>query len=226
MERHLDEELAVLKKHLVKMCALAETIIGCAAKMLVNRDVTVRSEICQEEMDVDRLQMTVDELCLRLVALYQPTASDLRFILGAAKTNTDLERLADQALNISKKAERLAHHDRLAQCAIVEEMATVASGMVKDSLHAFVNRDSSHAREVIKRDLYLNGLKSRMTIELLAYMKEDKASIEQAIDLLLVSRNLERIGDHAKNIAENTIFVVEGKDIRHPDNVNNSRGAG
>jgi phosphate transport system protein len=215
MERHFDEELNDLKHRLMKMCALAETMIGDAIKALVQRDAAVLPAILQHEAEVNRLQVEIDEACFRMIALRQPTASDLRFILGAAKTNTDLERLADQAVNIANKAERLLQYTPLKQFVIIPQMTEIARGMVRDSLHAYVNRQPEKAREVIQRDVQLNTLKKAINAEMLEFMKSDAATVPYALDIVLVAHNLERIGDHAKNIAENAIFVVEGKDIRH-----------
>lgn len=215
MERHFDEELNDLKHLLTKMCALAETMIGDAIKALVERDATALASIPQHEAEVNRLQVEIDEACFRLIALRQPTASDLRFILGAAKTNTDLERLADQAVNISNKAERLLKHEPLKAFVIIPQMTELARGMVRDSLHAYVNRQPDKAREVIQRDEQLNALKKEINAEMLEFMTRDSTTVAYSLDIVLVAHNLERIGDHAKNIAENAIFVVEGKDVRH-----------
>jgi phosphate transport system protein len=215
MERHFDEHLTTLKHQLIRMCALAETMIGDAIKALVERDAAVLPYILQHEAEVNRLQVEIDEACFKMIALHQPTASDLRFILGAAKTNTDLERLADQAVNISQKAEHLMKSAPLKRFVIIPEMATIARSMAKDSLHAYVNRQPDKAREVIQRDRQLNALKRDINTEMLEFMQKDPATAPYALDIVLVAHNLERIGDHAKNIAENAIFVVEGKDIRH-----------
>jgi phosphate transport system protein len=215
MERHFDEELNDLKHLLTKMCALAEMMIGDAIKALVERDATALASIPQHEAEVNRLQVEIDEACFRLIALRQPTASDLRFILGAAKTNTDLERLADQAVNISNKAERLMKHAPLKPFVIIPQMTDLARGMVRDSLHAYVNRQPDKAREVIQRDEQLNALKKEINAEMLEFMTRDSKTVAYSLDIVLVAHNLERIGDHAKNIAENAIFVVEGKDVRH-----------
>lgn len=215
MERHFDEELNDLKHRLTKMCALAETMIGDAIKALVQRDAAVLPAILQHEAEVNRLQVEIDEMCFTLIALRQPTASDLRFILGAAKTNTDLERLADQAVNISNKAERLMKQDPLKAFVIIPQMTDIARGMVRDSLHAYVNRQPDKAREVIQRDMQLNNLKKEINAEMLEFMTRDPRTVAYSMDIVLVAHNLERIGDHAKNIAENAIFVVEGKDVRH-----------
>ncbi len=215
MERHFDEQLNELKHLLIKMCALAETMIGDAVKALVQRDATALPFIRQHEAEVNRLQVEIDEACFTMIALRQPTASDLRFILGAAKTNTDLERLADQAVNIANKAERLMKHDPIKPFVIIPQMTELARGMVRDSLHAYVNRQPDQAREVIQRDRQLNALKSEIGDEMLGFMQKDPSLVPYSLDIVLVSHNLERIGDHAKNIAENAIFVIEGKDIRH-----------
>lgn len=215
MERHFDEQLQALKYQLMKMSALAESMIGDAVKALVERDESVFPIIMQRETQVNRLQIEIDEMCLTLIALHQPAAGDLRFIMGAAKTNADLERLADQAVNISDKAADLVKQPPLRPFVIIPEMATIARGMVRDSLHAFVNRDVDRARDVLGRDDQLDERKSRITVELSEFMAKESATVSRALALILISRNLERIGDHATNIAENTIFVVEGRDIRH-----------
>jgi phosphate transport system protein len=215
MERHFDEQLQALKFQLMKMSALAESMIGDAVKALVERDESVFPIIVQRETQVNRLQIEIDEMCLTLIALHQPAAGDLRFIMGAAKTNSDLERLADQAVNISNKAEDLVKQPPLRPFVIIPEMATIARGMVRDSLHAFVNRDVDKARDVLLRDDQLDERKARITVELSEYMAKETSTVSRALALILISRNLERIGDHATNIAENTIFVVEGRDIRH-----------
>ncbi|MEI6149302.1 MAG: phosphate signaling complex protein PhoU [bacterium] len=215
MERHFDEQLQALKYQLMKMSALAESMIGDAVKALVERDESVFQIILQRETQVNRLQIEIDEMCLTLIALHQPAAGDLRFIMGAAKTNADLERLADQAVNISDKAADLVKQPPLRPFVIIPEMATIARGMVRDSLHAFVNRDVNKARDVLVRDDQLDERKSRITVELSEFMAKESSTVSRALALILISRNLERIGDHATNIAENTIFVVEGRDIRH-----------
>jgi phosphate transport system protein len=215
MERHFDEQLQALKLHLMKMSALAETMIADAVKVLVERNASVVPIIHEREAQVNRLQIEIDEMCLTLIALHQPAAGDLRFILGAAKTNAELERLADQAVNICEKAEQLLKEPPLRPFVIIPEMATIARGMVRDSLHAFVNRDVTKARDVLPRDDQLDERKARITVELADFMARESSTVSRALALVLIARNLERIGDHATNIAENTIFVVEGRDIRH-----------
>jgi len=215
MERHMDDLLAGLKMQLLKMSAMTETMIADAVSMLVNRDVTLMKGVTEREQQVNLMQVEIDENCLNLIALHQPTAGDLRFILGAAKTNAELERLADQAVNICQKAEELIKEPPIQPFELVPPMAKVAGEMVKDSLHAFVNRDVARARDVLVRDAELDEYKRRITNELVKVMQADGTTVSRALALALVARNLERIGDHATNIAENAIFVAEGRDVRH-----------
>lgn len=215
MERHFDESLQALKLQLIKMSALAEVMIGEAVKALVEQDEKVIATVLKREKEVNHLQVVIDEMCLTLIALHQPAAGDLRFILGATKTNSDLERLADQAVNIVDKAEKLLKEPPLKSFAIIPRMASLARAMVRDSLHSFVNRDAKQARDVLVRDDEVDELKREITVELSEFMTRDPASVSRALALILIARNLERIGDHATNIAENTIFVVEGRDVRH-----------
>jgi phosphate transport system protein len=219
MERHFDECLRALKLQLMRMGALAETMITYAVTALVDRNAEAAPHVYMRETRVNVLQIEIDEDCMRLIALHQPAASDLRFILGAAKTNAELERLADQAVNIVNKAGRLLASPPLRPSAIIPEMATIAREMVRDSLHAFVNRDVSRARDVILRDDELDDRKVRINTDLAGLMMREAATVDRALALILIAHNLERIGDHATNIAENTVFVVEGNDIRHRHDV-------
>ena len=215
MERHFDENLQALKYQLMKMSAMAEVMIADAIKAVVDRNEAVIGGVYQREEQVNHAQVEIDETCLTLIALHQPAAGDLRFILGAAKANSDLERLADESVNIVQRAETLLKEPALKPFEVIPEMAMIARGMVRDSLHAFVNRNVDLAREVLLRDDRLDNLKDKISTELTEFMTRDCASVPRALNLLLISRYLERIGDHATNIAEVTIFVVEGRDVRH-----------
>jgi phosphate transport system protein len=215
MERHFDEQLGALKALLVKMSALAEVTIADALRVLVQRDAAAAAAVARHEEQVNALQIEVDEMCFTLIATHQPVAGDLRFLLGAVKTNSDLERLADQAVNISEKAESLLRYPPVKPFVIIPEMAAIAGGMAKDSLHAYVNRDVTLARRVLLRDDDLDERKRRVTAELVEHIRHFPDTATACIELILVARNLERIGDHATNICENAIFVVQGKDIRH-----------
>lgn len=216
MERHFDEQLTVLKHTLIKMSALSEAMISDAIRVLCERDTSAIPRIREHEEQVNRFQIEIDGICLRLIALFQPTAGDLRFILGAVKTNSDLERMADLAINICDKAERLLEEPPPGPLATgLPQMAALASLMVKESLHAYVNRAVEQAHTVLLRDDQLDDMNRRIIKDLLTLMQKDAGMIKQALDLLLIARNLERIGDHATNIAENAIFVVKGLDVRH-----------
>ena len=215
MERHFDEQLQDLKNHLMKMSALAEVMIADAVKTVVERDEDAISPVYEREELVNQMEIEIDENCLTLIALHQPAAGDLRFIMGAVRTNAELERLADEAVNIVQKAEHLLKAPPLKPFEIIPEMAVLARGMVRDSLRSFVNRKVDLAREVLLRDDRLDELKAKIAAELTAFMTQDSSTVSRGLDLLLIARFLERIGDHATNIAEITIFVVEGLDIRH-----------
>lgn len=216
MERHFDEELTSLKRQILKMGGLAETMIREAVKALVQHDQELLQPIYDQENQVNHLQVEIDETCVRLIALHQPMAGDLRLLLGVSRINSELERLGDHAINIAGTVYRLLQEPQLKPFETIPEMVELASGMVKDSLHAFVHLDAAKARDVLSRDRALNALKDKVTAELMDYMRRDPSTISRALNLVIVARNLERMGDHAKNIAEDVVFVAEGKDIRHP----------
>jgi len=215
MERHFDEQLKDLKSHLMKMSAMAEVMIADAVRSVVERDKDTIPPVYEREELVNEVQIEIDESCMKLIALNQPAAGDLRFILGIVKTNNELERLADEAVNIVQKAEHLLTVEKLKPFEIIPEMAQIARSMVRDSLRSFVNRNTTLAREVLLRDDKLDALKARIIEELTVCMTQDTGSVSRALDLMLIARYLERIGDHATNIAEHAIFVVEGVDVRH-----------
>ena len=215
MERHFDEQLQALRNHLMKMSAMAEVMIADAVRSVVERDKDAIPPVYEREELVNEMQMEIDESCMKLIALNQPAASDLRFILGIIKINSELERLADEAVNIVKKAEHLLTVEQLKPFELIPETSHIARSMVRDSLRSFINRNTSLARGVLVRDDQLDALKTKIVDSLKACMSEDPQTISRALDLMYISRCLERIGDHATNIAENAIFVVEGVDVRH-----------
>ncbi|MDQ7797416.1 MAG: phosphate signaling complex protein PhoU [Candidatus Edwardsbacteria bacterium] len=215
MERHFDTELDQLKQQLLKMGALAEAMIDAAVTALVERNADQLKQIYEQEKEVNNLQVSIDEDCLRLTALYQPTAGDLRFLLGASKINTELERLGDQAINICEVVNKLLKEPQLKPLIDIPKMVSIATDMVRDSLNAFVERNVDKARAVLMQDDQLDDLKDKIVAELTEFMTKDSGSVSRAIQLILVARSLERIGDHATNIAEDVIFVVQGRDIRH-----------
>lgn len=215
MERHFDQDLQQLKEKLLTMGSLAETMIHLAVKALVDRKGELVKDVYRQEKEVNALQIEVDDRCIKMIALHQPAASDLRFITAAMKINADLERIADQAVNISETTEYLLQEPQLKPLIDVPRMAEIAKKMLKDALDSFVSKDENLARAVLVRDDQVDELKEQVFRELLTYMISDPSTIKRALALILISRNLERIADHATNIAEDVIFVVAGKDIRH-----------
>jgi phosphate transport system protein len=215
MERQFERDLQELKERILYMGSLCETMIHIAIKALVDRRPDLSKDIVRQENEVNKLQIEIDERAIRMLALHQPTASDLRFLAAAMKINSDLERIADQAINISETTEFLLKEPPLKPLIDVPRMAQIASKMLKDALDSFVNRDENLARSVLVRDDQVDELKDQVFRELLTYMISDPASIQRGLDLILISRNLERIADHATNIAEDVVYVILGKDIRH-----------
>ncbi|MEI7904525.1 MAG: phosphate signaling complex protein PhoU [Candidatus Firestonebacteria bacterium] len=215
MTKHFEEELKELKDKLLYMGSIVESMIQYAIKTLVERKDEYSKEVINHENEVNKLQVVIDEMCLKLIALQQPTASDLRFITSAMKINSDLERIGDQAVNIMENSLDLMKQPPLKPLIDLPKMADIVKGMVKDSLDAFVKRDAELAQKVLETDDQVDDYKDQIFRELLTYMVQDSKNISRALDLILVSRNLERMGDHATNIAEDVIFMVLGKDIRH-----------
>ena len=215
MERHFDRDLQELKERILYMGSLAETMIHLAIKGLVDRQPDLAKDIARQERDVNQLQIEIDDRAIKMIALHQPTASDLRFLAAAMKINSDLERIADQAVNISETTDYLLQEPPLKPLIDVPRMAQIASKMLKDALDSFVNRDENLARSVLVRDDQVDELKDQVFRELLTYMISDASTIKRGLDLILIARNIERIADHATNIAEDVVYVILGKDIRH-----------
>lgn len=215
MERHVDHELAELKQDLVRMATLAESAIGKAIRSLLIRDMDLAEEVLRSDAAVNRLELEIDERCLRMLALYQPEAGDLRFIAMALKIDNDLERIADQAVNVAERALMLLREPPLKPLVDIPHMAEMVQLMLKQSVDAFVHRDTVLARAVCQRDDAIDRLDDQLFRELLTYMMENHQAITRAVNLILVSRHLERVADHATNIAENVIYLVEGQQIKH-----------
>ena len=216
MERHhFEEDLKTLKQRLLNMGALVEERVHIAVLALMERRSDLAEQVVAGDTAVNELQIEIDDRCLKLLALQQPMATDLRFITCAIKINADLERIGDQAVNISQNSIKLLPHPPLRPLIDLPRMAEIAQAMTRDSLDAFVKKDAVLAREVLLRDDQVDQLKDQVFRVLLTYMMADPGTIERALGLILVSRNLERIADHATNIAEDVIFLVEAKDVRH-----------
>ena len=215
MQRHFHEELEALKQTLLAMGGLVEDQIRHAMQALVDRDDALASEVIERDRQVNAYDVEVDAQCVELLALHQPAAGDLRFITTAMKIVTDLERIGDQAVNIAQRAIELNREPQLKPYIDLPRMAARAQAMVKESLDAFVARDTELARRVRAEDDEVDALKEQIFRELLTFMMEDPRSIPRAIRLILISRFLERVADHATNIAEMVIYLVEGKMVRH-----------
>jgi len=213
--RHFETELQALKNRLLGMGALVEERVHVAMQALMERRVEAAEAIVAGDAEVNDLQIEIDDRCLKLLALQNPMASDLRLITAAMKINADLERIGDQAVNIAENAVKVAALPPLRPIVDLPRMAELAEAMTRDSLDAFVRRDSELARDILARDDEVDQLKDQIFRVLLTHMMADPGTIERALGLILVSRNLERIADHATNIAEDVIFVVEAKDVRH-----------
>ncbi|MBN2264270.1 MAG: phosphate signaling complex protein PhoU [Candidatus Aminicenantes bacterium] len=214
-ERPFDEELNELKKKLLEMAARAEEQIALAVRALKDRKEDLARQVLEREEAVNRLDVEIDEMGMRLLALRQPMAADLRFITSAMKISNDVERIGDLAVNSAERTIDLLKAPQLKPLIDIPRMAQLAQEMVRDAINAFVNRDEALARDVCERDDKVDELNDQVFRELLTYMMQDAGTISRAVDLLLVGRHLERIADHATNIGEDVIYIVKGKMIKH-----------
>jgi phosphate transport system protein len=215
IERPFDEELKSLKEKLLEMGARAEEQIALAVRGLKQREEKMACQVLDREEAINLLDIEIDEMCLRLLALRQPMATDLRFITSAMKIGSDLERIGDLAVNIAERTIDLLKQPELKPLIDIPRMAQLAQEMVRDAINAFVNRDDKLARDVCERDDRVDELNDQVFRELLTYMMQDPGSISVAVDLILVGRHLERIADHATNVGEDVIYMVRGKTIKH-----------
>jgi phosphate transport system protein len=213
--RHFEEELATLKQRLLAMGGLAEERVRDAIQSLSQRDTDRLGRVLAGDEPVNDLHIEIDDRCFKLLALHQPVAADLRVIVAAVKINADLERVGDLAVNIAEAGRRYLQHTPVKPLVDIPRMGEIAQRMLRDALDAFVRRDVDLARAVLIEDDTLDALKTQIFRELLACMLQDATTIEAALDLILISRHLERIGDHATNVAEDVIFMVSAKDVRH-----------
>jgi phosphate transport system protein len=215
MTRHFHEELEALKQTLLAMGGLVEDQIRRVMRALIERDDVMAQEVIERDRQVNTYDVEVDEQCVSLLALHQPAAGDLRFITTAMKIVTDLERIGDQAVNIAQRVLELNREPQLKPYIDLPRMAEKAQRMVKESLDAFVARDTALARQVCGKDAEVDALKEQIFRELLTFMMEDPRTIPRAIRVILISRFMERVADHATNIAEMVVYLVEGKMVRH-----------
>ena len=215
IERPFDEELKTLKEKLLEMAARAEEQIALAIRGLSDREDKLACQVLEREESINLLDIAIDEMCMRLLALRQPLATDLRFITSAMKISGDLERIGDLAVNIAERTIDLLKSPQLKPLIDIPRMAQLSQDMVRDALNAFVNRDDKLARDVCERDDKVDQLNDQVFRVLLTYMMQDPGTISRAVDLILVGRHLERIADHATNIGEDVIYMVKGKTIKH-----------
>jgi phosphate transport system protein len=216
MERHhFEAELQALRNQLLTMGGLVEERVHRAVHALIHRREEDAHRIIASDKEINDLQMEIDDRCLKLLATQTPLAVDLRLITSAMKINADLERVGDQAVNIAENVLVLIPQPPLKPLIDLPRMAAIAEKMIRDALDAFVKKDAELARDVLRRDDEVDNLKDQVFRELLTYMMADPGTIQRALSLILIGRNLERIADHATNIAEDVIFIAEAKDVRH-----------
>ena len=213
--RHFIEELEDLRKQLLEMAGLVELAVHDSVLSLMERDQERAQRVLVNEARINQMEIRIDELATRLLALNQPMARDLRFLTAALKINNDLERMGDLAVNIVERALSLMAQPPVKPLIDIPRMAQLAESMVRNSLDSFVKRDAELARSVLLSDDAVDDLRDTISKELVGFMEHDPSTVSRALDLILVSRNLERIADHATNIAEDVLFVVQGVDVRH-----------
>ena len=215
MKEHFSEKLENLRRQLIGMGAEVENQIRLAIEALVEADAAKARRVIDRDKEIDRMEIKNDEDAIDLLATQQPVAGDLRLLVSSLKINADLERIGDHAVNIAESAERLSRFRPFKPWIDIPHMAEIARGMLKESLDAFVRKDSVLALDVCKRDDLLDEKNKSIIRELLTYMAENPALISASIEIMSVSKNLERVGDLATNIGEEAIYIAEGEMIKH-----------
>jgi len=213
--RHFIEELEQLKTKLLEMSSLVEAAIQRSISAVIHKDRSAAEEVFRNEARINEIEIEIDEFAINLLALQQPMAADLRLIVAALKINTDLERMGDLSVNIAQRARSLMEEPVVKPMIDIPHIAGLVQSMVRKSLDAFVTRDADLARSVLASDDGVDSLRTACYHELVSFMEKDPQNIRQALDLLAVTRNLERIADHSTNIAEDVLFLVKGVDVRH-----------
>lgn len=216
LHRHFEDLLEVLSEKVLVMGGLVEEAIGKSVHALVDRDSDLARQVIADDVKADRVELEIDHLAMEVLALQQPMARDLRFVTTAMKITTDLERIADIAVNVSERALELNEEPQLKPFIDIPLMAKQAQAMVRGALDSFVQRDAASARAVIDRDDDLDERMDQIFRELLSFMIEDPHTITRALRLISVAKSFERIGDHATNICEQVVFMTEGRVIKHP----------
>jgi len=220
MQRHFDEKIQELLEKLMVMGTLAESMIQAALRTLIERDETLCDEVHRKEMEVNELQIEVDDRAVKLTALQQPVGTDVRFLFMASRIASELERIGDQAVNICQNSHHVLEAPPLKPIVDLPMMGDIAERMVRDSLESLVNKDCSLANHVLEEEKKVDAFRDQIFRILLTHMMADPGTIQRALGLILISRNLERVGDHATNIAEEVIYLVEGREVRHRHEMN------
>jgi phosphate transport system protein len=216
MERHFDEELKELHEDILKMATMAQEAIHKSIEALKNRTKSEAQEVIDADDKIDRLELVIDEKCIDLIARHQPMARDLRFITTGMKINAELERIADLAVDISQRVLELVDKPVLKPLVDIPKLSVVAQNMVRDAIDAFVKEDIGLAKKVVLSDEEADRLRNLVQDELVNdYMAKDPSTAPRAMQLLLIARHLERICDHTTNIAEDVIYMVQGKVVKH-----------
>ena len=213
--RHFHEQLHELYQKVVAMGLIAESMIQTAVSSLIERNEALAKQVFAKEDEVNALQVEIDDRCVKLTAMNQPVAQDARFLFMASRIGGELERVADQAINICQNAHFVLEAPPLRPILDLPAMAEVAQKMVRDSINAMANRDTNLANQVLEEEKRVDAYRDQIFRTLLTYMMADPATIQRALSLILIARNLERIGDHATNIAEEVIYWIQGRDVRH-----------
>ena len=225
MERHFDEELKDLNQDILKMGIFAEEAIHKSIEALKNRDLNLAKSVIEDDVNIDKLELVIDEKCIDLIARHQPLAKDLRFITTGMKLNAELERIADIAVDIAQRVVEIADKPLLKPLIDIPKLTAIAQGMVKMSVDSFVKGDVELAKKVILSDGEADKLRNVITRELIEdYMAKDASTAPRAVQLLLIARFLERICDHTTNIAEDVIYMVQAEVVKHhPERLENSK---
>jgi phosphate transport system protein len=215
MERHFHEQLRHLRHRLIVMGGAVEKSISDSVKAFTTPDDSIAEQVFGHEDEINLMEMEIDDLCLMLLALHQPMAVDLRFITSAMKINNDLERMADHSVNIAQASLKISGARLAGPMGVISEMAEIAQGMVRDSLQSFVDEDAAKARDVCKRDDRVDRLDDEVFKQMVGWVNGDFGLLYAAMRVVLISKNLERIADLSTNIAEEVIFIVQARSIKH-----------
>jgi phosphate transport system protein len=213
--RHFEEELEQLKGKLLEMSALVEAAVQRSVAAVAQKDRSAADQVFRDEARINQLEMEIDEFAINLLATQQPLAADLRLVVAALKINTDLERMGDLSVSIAERAVSLLSEPMIKPMVDIRHMSSLVESMVRKSMDAFVANDADMARSVLASDDAVDSLRTASYHELVSFMEKDPQNIPQALDLIGITRSLERIADHSTNIAEDVLFLVKGIDVRH-----------